>query len=342
MKVAVTGATGNVGTALLRRLSVEPDIEVVGFARRTPGPGAGPPYDRVEWHSIDVGAADAVERLTERFRGADAVVHLAWQNVPTYHRPHQRATNLRGSRQVCDATVQAGVGSLIYASASAAYSPGPKNRYVDESWPVLGVPVADFSIDKATVEALLDDLERREPQLRVVRLRQALVFQREAGIEFTKHFLGRFGRFMVRRGSPLIPLHRRLRVQVVHAEDVADAYLRVLRGDVRGAFNIAADPPLDGQALAEETYGVKLPMSLGMVRTLTAASWRLGLQPTPPTWVDIAAAIPLMDCSRAEHELGWRPNYDGRHALRDLLDGVAAGAGAPTPALRPALTPSYG
>jgi UDP-glucose 4-epimerase len=339
MRVAITGATGNVGTALLRRLTLEPDIDIVGFARRVPDPQAGPPYRDVEWHSIDVGAPDAVDQLTDWFRGADAVVHLAWQNQPIYRRPQQRRTNLNGARNVFDAVCAAEVPRLIYASASAAYSPGPKDRRVDENWPVGGVPGADFSIDKATVEVMLDAVERRRPELRVVRLRQGLVFQREAGAEFTRHFLGQAGRFVVRRTSPLIPTHHRLRVQVVHADDVAEAYLTALRGDAWGAFNIAAEPPIDGNILAQETGGVRVPMTPGIVRGLARVSWALGLQPTPPSWVDLLAAIPLMDCSRAERELGWRPNFDGGQALHELVSGVASGAGAAGPALQPTHVP---
>jgi UDP-glucose 4-epimerase len=38
MRVAVTGATGNVGTALLRALGAEDLVsEIVGIARRRPG-----------------------------------------------------------------------------------------------------------------------------------------------------------------------------------------------------------------------------------------------------------------------------------------------------------------
>ncbi|HEX7304036.1 NAD-dependent epimerase/dehydratase family protein, partial [Lentzea sp.] len=74
MKVVVTGATGNVGTALLRRLADEPDIEVHGVSRRPPGDA--PPYRGVTWTPVDIGQAGAEEPLAAAFDKADAVVHL--------------------------------------------------------------------------------------------------------------------------------------------------------------------------------------------------------------------------------------------------------------------------
>ena len=49
MRIAVVGASGNVGTAVLRRLAAEPSVaEIVGIARRPPT-DAGAPYDAVRW-----------------------------------------------------------------------------------------------------------------------------------------------------------------------------------------------------------------------------------------------------------------------------------------------------
>ncbi|HWC12363.1 MAG TPA: hypothetical protein VG455_14215, partial [Acidimicrobiales bacterium] len=57
--------------------------------------------------------------------------------------------------------------------------------------------------------------------------------------------------------------------------------------------------------------------------------------PTPPGWVDLALSVPLMDTTRARQELGWRPRVDAGQALRELLEAIADGTGAPTPPLEP-------
>jgi UDP-glucose 4-epimerase len=338
MRIAITGASGNAGTALLRRLRGEPDVQVIGFVRRPPLPGAGDPYDGVDWHAIDLGDAAAPDRLATWLGGADVVVHLAWQIQPSHRRGRLHRTNVTGTRHVLAGMRAAGVTKLVYASSVGAYASGPKDRFVDESWPTTGIDRSTYSVDKAAVEALLDEAERADPRLRVTRLRKALVFQHDAGAEITRYFLGPLVPVSLLRAGrlPLVPANRRLRAQAVHAEDVAEAYLRAVRSEATGAFNIAADPPLDGPAVAAEFGGRPVPVPLPPLRALATVTWRGRLQPTEPGWLDLAAGAPLMDSSRAREVLGWSPRHDATVALRHLVAGMASGAGTGSPPMRPA------
>lgn len=333
MRIVIVGASGNVGTALLRRLGQESGLELVGVARRLPGPDAGAPYDQVEWHSCDIGAPDAAGKLAGVFAGAQAVVHLAWQIQPSHDRRTLYRTNVGGSRAVIDGVVQAGVPALVYASSVGTYAPGPKDHPISERWPATGVPGSPYSRDKAEVEALLDRLEAEHPALRVVRLRPGLVFQHDAGTEISRYFLGplapvrllRFGRI------PVVPANRRLRMQAVHADDVADAYARGVLGDARGAFNVAADPVLTPELVARHFKGWTVPVAAPVLRAAAALTWRFRLQPVEAGWVELALNAPLMSSERAETELGWHPRVDALTALKDLFAGMAARAGTTGP-----------
>ncbi|WNB84355.1 hypothetical protein [Cellulomonas sp. ATA003] len=56
MRVVVVGASGNAGTALLRRFSGDDIItSVVGVARRAPSGDIPPPYDVAQWVACDIG-----------------------------------------------------------------------------------------------------------------------------------------------------------------------------------------------------------------------------------------------------------------------------------------------
>jgi UDP-glucose 4-epimerase len=330
MRIAVTGATGNVGSQLLPQLLAAPEVEsVVGIARRLPAE----PDPRVEWHALDVAADD----LSAAFRGADVVVHLAWLLQPSHDPDEMRRVNLGGSRRVFDAVVQQGVPALVHASSIGAYSPAPKDRRVDESHPTDGIATSTYSRHKAEAERMLDRLEAEHPERRVVRMRKGIVLQPDAASELARYFLGPFvPQSLVRRALvPVVPGVDRLAVQALHAADAASAYVAACVQPVTGAFNLAAEPVLDPPTLARLLGARTVPVPAAAVRGLVDVSWRLHLQPTDPGWVDIGRYGPLMDCTRAATVLGWTPQHDAGQALIDTVDAMGAGRGGDTPVLHP-------
>ncbi|MBW3551839.1 MAG: hypothetical protein KY442_13975, partial [Proteobacteria bacterium] len=52
------------------------------------------------------------------------------------------------------------------------------------------------------------------------------------------------------------------------------------------------------------------------------------------TLFDLALSLPVMDSGRARAELDWEPRHSSLDAIGEFLEGLRAGAGAPTPALR--------
>lgn len=105
--------------------------------------------------------------------------------------------------------------------------------------------------------------------------------------------------------------------------------------DVRGPFNIAADPVLDATTLAEALETRIVEVNKSVVRAGVAAAWHLHATPADPKLLDLVAELPLLDISRARDELGWTPTVSATDALREMLFGMAAGAGAPTAPLAP-------
>ena len=341
MRVVVVGGSGNVGTAVLRRFAADSTItSVVAVARRTPRAVPPPPYDVATWVACDIGARDAdeqvVARLAEVFAGADAVVHLAWAIQPSHDRARLRSTNVVGTRRVVQAASRAGVPHLVVASSIGAYSPSPGDVPRDESWPTGGVASSSYSVDKAAVEALLDRTEERT-SLVVARIRPALVFQHDAGHEIARYFLGpAVPQRMLDGGAPVLPWPRGLRVQAVHADDLADAFREAVVRQVRGAFNVAGHGVVRGPDAAALVADARLrEVPVGLARTALSAAWRARIAPVGPGWLDMGMSAPLLDTSRAERELAWRPARTSVEALHEVLRGIAEGAGTVSPPLRP-------
>jgi UDP-glucose 4-epimerase len=322
MRVVVVGATGNIGTSVLRSLENEERVEsVLGLARRLPGLR----MPKVEWASADIVTDDLVPHL----RGADAVVLLAWIIQPSRDLNKQWMVNVEGSMRVARAAKEAGVPALLYASSVGAYSPGPKDRRVDESWPTGGTPNSYYARHKAEVERRLDRFESEAP---------GLVFKKESAQGIRRLFAGPF------LPSPLVrtdlinavPDIPNLRGQIIHSYDVGEAFrLAVVNDGARGAFNLAAEPVLDPDELGRILGAKPVPLSPQVARAGARLSWQLRLQPVSEGWLDMALSIPVMDTSRAREVLGWAPQRSADEALLDLLEGLRTGAGLDTPPLSP-------
>jgi nucleoside-diphosphate-sugar epimerase len=333
MRVVVVGATGNVGTAVLRRLAAEPEVDsVVGIARRPP---ADPrqPYDIASWQAVDVSAADARARLGAAFAGADSVVAVAWRLQPSWDLGALQRINVEGTRAALDAAMAAGVPHVAYASSIGAYAPSPGDERRDESWPTTGAPTSTYSRQKAEVERILDGID--PARLGVLRVRPGIVLQPDAAAEIARFFLGPLVPTSLLRPAlvPVLPWPRGVRVPVVHADDLADAIVRGLVARATGGLNVSTEPVVGANLLGRLLTARPVDVPPAAVRALAAVTWRAHLQPSEPGWLDLAKGLPIMDTTRARTELGWSPAHGVEEAMREFLSALARGRGGESPVL---------
>lgn len=341
MRVVVTGASGNAGTGLLRALRNASDItEVVGVARRVPRRTPAAPYDVASWVRVDVSArsgTDTIRALSNAFAGADAVVHLAWEIQPSHERQRLRRTNVLGTERVLEAARAAGVGHVVIASSVGAYTGVRNDRLHGEQWHTHGIPSSDYSVDKAAVERILDAHEHQHPQTLITRVRPALIFQRDAGSQLMRYFVGPFVPPAIVRGRvPVLPWPEGMRLQAVHADDLGEAYLAAVRRRLSGAVNIAAPGVLRAPEAAEVLSGGRWRQVPSKVaRAAVTAGWKTRAIPVGGGWLDMGTEAPLMATDRAYEALGWTPTVTAADALAELAEGMADGAGTVSPPLRP-------
>lgn len=331
LRVVVTGATGNIGTSVVSALGDDPRVAtVVGIARRRPE--WSPP--KLETATADLGTAPR-ERLDELFSGADVVIHLAWLFQPTHRVDVTWRANVLGSMRVFETVARCAVPALVHSSSVGAYSPGPGDQPVTEDWPTHGWPGAAYTREKAYLERVLDGFEAAHPQTRVVRIRPAFVFKKEAATEQRRLFAGPFlPARLVRSGSvPVLPDIAGLRLQAVHSLDAAQAFRLAALGTARGPFNVAADPVLDVPAIAAILGARTVSVPAWPVRTALAGAWAAHLVPASPGLFDAVLRLPLLDAGRARAELGWAPRHTATEAITDFLDGLRERAGLATPPL---------
>jgi nucleoside-diphosphate-sugar epimerase len=133
----------------------------------------------------------------------------------------------------------------------------------------------------------------------------------------------------------VLPLDRSLAMPVVHADDVADAVVRVLESRAPGAFNLAAAPAVTAEDIARVLGARLVHVPAVAVRTAVSLSWHARIQQLDAGWIDLAYAVPLMDTTRARSELGWSPTLDAVSVLTETVEGMRDAAADRSPVLRP-------
>lgn len=334
MRIVVTGASGNLGSAVLRRLVPSGDHEVVGVARRIPTTDAEP-FDSVQWVSVDLTDRGSADVLARTFSGADAVVHLAWGFQPSHDISYLERLGVGGTRRVIEAVAAGDVPQLVHLSSVGAYSPKHDDNPVDESWPTDGVPSSPYSRHKAAAERLLDAHERTHPSTIVTRMRPGIVGQRSAGSALLRYVVPAVVPARVIDLLPLLPLDRRLVIPMVHADDVAAAIERAIEARAPGAFNLSAEPPVTRDDIAAAIGARPVQVPSAVLRAAVSLSWHARLQQVDAGWLDLAYSVPLLDTTRAARELGWSATTGALTVLDDVVAGMRESSADETAVLRP-------
>jgi nucleoside-diphosphate-sugar epimerase len=166
-------------------------------------------------------------------------------------------------------------------------------------------------------------------------VRPALVAQGAAGGELLRYGLPLLTPRRLLRRARLWGVDPDLRLQVVHADDVADAVLRIVDRGCEGPFNVVAGPGLDAAGIAGAFGARPLSVPWRVTRAAAEVAWRARLGPLDPGWITMAHTIPLASAGRARSVLDWAPRHDEFSVLRELARGMAVGAGADSVPLRP-------
>lgn len=327
LTVAITGPTGDIGRAALRALDRSPDVSrIVGMARR-PFEPQREGLKKVEYLQGDILDRAAVDRLVA---DADVVVHLAFLIFGSHDETHH--INLEGSRNVFEATFDAGVKRLVYTSSVAAYGWHDDNpELITEDVPPRGTDAHYYSAQKAAVEKMLENLSAVHKDTEVYTFRPCIVAGGDALMFIQKIPFVQIGEKLpapLRQVVDRLPLLRPLLpdpglpFQLVHTDDVAQAVTLAVEGRGEpGPYNLAAEGEITVTDVAHALgwYVVPLP-EIAVDATVKIVS-ALPLLPAEARWVKAIDTPVIADTTRARTKLGWEPRYD---ALETLADTVAS------------------
>lgn len=138
-KYLVTGGTGFIGSALVRRLVKEgAGVRIIDNDSRGASERLKDVAHRVEMFQADIRDADAVQKAC---KGVDSVIHLAYVNGTEffYKKPELVLdVGVKGMMNVIDGCIKQGIKELILASSSEVYQTPPRIP-TDEKVP-LSIP----------------------------------------------------------------------------------------------------------------------------------------------------------------------------------------------------------
>ena len=327
LTVAVTGPTGDIGRSLLRALEASDRVSAIRAMARRPFDPAAAGLSKTDYRQADVLDAAAVGEV---IAGADVVVHLAFMIMGNLEQT--TAINLEGSRNVFQATIDAGAQRLVYASSVAAYGFHDHSpELLTEEVPARGTKRHYYSVQKAELEQALHELLDGSATGAYV-FRPCIVAGPDAPLLLNNIPYLQLSERMpaaVLRVLELMPALKPVipdpgvPFQLVHHDDVATAMRAAVLGDgPPGVYNLAGDGTMTMADLASALgwYSVPVPdLAVGAAAELVA---RLPFVPAEAQWIESVRHPVLMDTAKARRELGWRPRYDAAETLRLMVEAA--------------------
>lgn len=325
--VLLTGATGFIGSALIRRLS--PQYTVVGLDRAGP-PEPAAPAVAVDFDlGSDQAVARALDEVRQRFGSLIAsVIHLAaYYDISGQPNPLYDQITVQGTRRLIDALQSFEVGQFVFASTMLVHKPTDRpDERIDENSPIE--PAWAYPESKVKTEALLRERHGRIP---VVMLRIAGVYDDQCHSPFFADQIARI--YEHRVISHLYPGMLCAGQSFLHLDDLAEAVARLVerRATLPPELPLlVGEPEALGYAEIQDIVGTALHgegwRTLRMPKALAKAGTWLQNEVVgddsfiKPWMVEEASDHYVLDITRARQTLGWVP----RHSLRETLPKMVA------------------
>lgn len=311
-KCLVTGGSGYVGSVLVRELIQRGHstcvLDIADSLERS---------GETVFFQGDIRDETLVRQACE---GVDVVYHAVAKVPLAKNKKLYWSVNYEGTERVLRAALESKVKKVVYISSSAVFGIPPKNP-VDDS--VEPNPREEYGRSKLITESMCKTYIARGMDIGIIRPRTVLGPGRLGIFQLIFEWIWRGYNVPVLGGGNNL-------YQFVHADDLADACIRVAEKPGSDTYNVGAESFCTMRECLEsliEHSGSKsrvksLPFSLAV--PLMHISSKLNLSPLGAYHSLMYGRSMYFDNTKAISELGWLPKHGNIDMLRDSYDWYTA------------------
>lgn len=296
-RILITGAGGYVGSQLGERLAKRHFVLGTDLRPRTD----------LGFEVLPLDTRDTTLHRLLRERRITHVVHLAAVLERAQTRGSDYDIDVRGTTNVVESCLSAGVRHLTVSSSGAAYGYLPDNpKWLREEHPLRAKEEFAYAYHKRVIEELLARYRQTHPQLGQLVLRICTVLGATTNNQITALF---------KRKRLIHVTGGDSRFVFVWDQDVVAAIEHGINGDRTGVFNLAGDGALTVHEIAQRMGKPVLSLPALLLRQALAVGQFLRVSRYGPEQVDFLRYRPVLSNDRLKTEFGFVPSKTSAEAF---------------------------
>ncbi|MCB1159983.1 MAG: NAD-dependent epimerase/dehydratase family protein [Leptospiraceae bacterium] len=297
--VLITGGGGFIGSKTIEVLLksekkpqkiISVDVREVPIEKKFPG---------VEYLIGDIRSQTFFDILKEH--SVDTIVHLASIVTPgkNSNREFEYSVDVKGTENVLQASVKAGVEQFIVTSSGAAYGYYEDNpHWIKETDEIRGNEEFAYSHHKRLVEEILKDYREKYPQLKQLIFRPGTILGKGVKNQITDLFEMPFILDIKDSDSRFV---------IIWDEDVANCILKGIQERKSGIYNLAGSGTLNMKQIADILNKPYIVIPADFLRGILYWLKLFNLSQYGPEQVKFLQYRPVLANNKLIEEFGYTP-----------------------------------
>lgn len=306
MKILITGASGDIGTRLVKIFSARSDVELFSTDLSDLPCKANSTHEKFDVR--DSRFIEWVESVKP-----DVIIHLASIIQLPASMSVQDALDIdvKATERLLETSVKCGVGKFVVTSSGAAYGYWKDNAdWLTEDMPPRGNDDYFYSSHKRQVEEMMAVYREKHPELKQVVLRPGTVLGPNFENPITNMFSKNIISGIAGNDSPFV---------IIWVDDLVEYLIESAVTDVEGVYNVAGDGTLSLKQIAKRLNKMYLPIPAGFLRFMLRLLKPLGLSQYGPEQVKFIEFRPVLSNKKIKSVFNHQPGKTTAGAFESFL-----------------------